>query len=1055
MQTHMTNGSIPIDGTRSQSIIHRDPTAPSDVSSPGKPITHSSRSGSTDSIYVPATTDRRLDSTNTSGPTAFGPDGTVATEALGAVINALAHHAWPTSRFFLNLCPAICKALGDMGVHVRVRHIADRNLERSHTYGPSDSDNTPSIRVTINEIDGQQRISVEDRFARNIHTQSTFDCEKFLEACHKAVDRAYKLAGNVAPAGCTATSIRQDSIENVRANPGNYLYNDDEDSNAFIREALQRPRVDARADARRGTEVTFATVNELATPGMLRQNYLNKRRLDRDARDDTTSQRTGLSHVSRVTQQSAATQHRVFASATRNDEADIQSQNQVEQSPLDAAGQPGIASPFDENEPFGGDVPPYCPVPDGINAPPRFYDLQELQETVAAHNERPIDMDAIAALFNEVRHYGPAFHQGSGHAAVTDHHTLMQRVTDDVENRFFRALGFDEKTVDQMYSSAFKTGMLNPLGSLPGMLCQYVVAPTVSPDGGRWASLGLSAFVAMLNPFLTGVLQTAVVETLAKARSSGGLTIEQSKNINDKKWLANIAKELGTATQTYLEHIAALQQRFDEVAQKYGIPPDDAAPQAAMAALLAAATPQESTDLANLAAAAKTAEATLHKVTEEVFSSQSSLKKQFWGNFCQGFIRTIRAPGNAAFNLLKGDQAKAVVQTMAPGATTTSAVQGLTTATTAWAGRAQKASDWAIYGAQVATALSLFGAQMFGAGIDERAKQKYAMKANIATGNLLTAAGKQRWLAGQSIRAQDVDADAVKGTVLTPPQSLAKQVLGVVEFRVKEAQALCEKYEAKTTPPRYAVRTVTPRTLEEGRDAPSYLTDQEYADYEAAKAALPEMKADLALMKKGLYGELKPDGFAGSLLLGHPEAYFSKLLSSLIRNKYHTNNEMAAQIVQRCAQGAHLVLFGSAGAIVLGKLIVALLGGSSKVPSKILAPLLALSLTQGAVGAFSQSAAINMKNYRRTGEDNIGNGGQFLRSMFAAPLVMNAHHQANKSVAGANQALDQSQQMNFFAQYMMDIAANGPSDTAIADVAPGVDVEPAADRRNSQTTTWV
>jgi hypothetical protein len=125
------------------------------------------------------------------------------------------------------------------------------------------------------------------------------------------------------------------------------------------------------------------------------------------------------------------------------------------------------------------------------------------------------------------------------------------------------------------------------------------------------------------------------------------------------------------------------------------------------------------------------------------------------------------------------------------------------------------------------------------------------------------------------------------------------------------------------------------------------------------------------------------------------------------------------------------------------------------VPSKILAPLLALSLTQGAVGAFSQSAAINMKNYRRTGEDNIGNGGQFLRSMFAAPLVLNAHHQANRSVTGANQALDQSRQMNFFAQYMMDIAANGQADPAAADV--GLDVNDAAtnDRRDSTTTTWV
>ncbi|RZI70658.1 MAG: hypothetical protein EOP38_31855, partial [Rubrivivax sp.] len=300
------------------------------------------------------------------------------------------------------------------------------------------------------------------------------------------------------------------------------------------------------------------------------------------------------------------------------------------------------------------------------------------------------------------------------------------------------------------------------------------------------------------------------------------------------------------------------------------------------------------------------------------------------------------------------------------------------------------------------------------------------MRANIATGDLFTVAGAKNVQRTGVISGADLDPTKIKALALTPVQALVKRCISncqAIETNTKQIVARLEA-EIKTEQqqrerPGARTQDLTPSGLESGDGASSRdKIRQRQMDLGVARTLLETVGKELDILKAGKFTKLEDTGVALHMLQDRPDRVFSSMLKKQIWAKYKSNNETASQMMQRFGQAWHLGVFGSAGSVIFGKLVTAIMGGTSQVNTRTLLGLLLLNVAQSATGAFSQSAAINAKNHRRANAEQVGNRRQLLNSVMAAPRVLMAHHKGNNAVTQANKALDDHAIANLVRTYV-------------------------------------
>lgn len=609
---------------------------------------------------------------------------------------------------------------------------------------------------------------------------------------------------------------------------------------------------------------------------------------------------------------------------------------------------------------------------------------------------RPIDVDAIAALVDSLRLYGPAAIPGQRPASIDD---LTGAITPAHVDRFHRAMGIDADERQRMDELSFRSGLLNPMGGLLSNILNYGVAPMLgSAAGNPWVGTGFSVAVAFcLQAVANALQQTAVVTACEHIRERGPTVVIDKNNIHDGNWIGDLPHELREAMDAYACAYGALAEWMVRVASDHGVAVAEADagrltpfPDDELRTALERLTPDERADFGRLSANFRQSEDGLQARLVDMLRAQGSVRRQQVGNFFQAGPRLVRSGASTLLDMLRGVPPG---QPLLPGQHT--AVLG----------------SWPVTGLKNGLLVTGHALQMASAGADEKRKQQYNNLLNMLFADVFTASGEAKVSRGEPISGADVDPAKVRKLVASPATALVQRMTAVLDQMKSAADERIGALEAAAA----GRATANPQPMQaadrlERGSIDLQFRDREHREYSELRQFSADLERDRVLLRQGNLRVLaeRPGSFIGALLTGSVQDYFSGFLAQDIRARYARPGEFSSQLVQRISSMFIGFTFGTAVSSTVGKLVTSSQGGSSEVSRRLIGGVAGLSFFFAGVGALTQYILISIKNHRRLNPDEVSAVRQLWRGILAPWYVYQAEWQGPHVMRQANALLDRN-----------------------------------------------
>jgi hypothetical protein len=567
--------------------------------------------------------------------------------------------------------------------------------------------------------------------------------------------------------------------------------------------------------------------------------------------------------------------------------------------------------------------------------------IADWSAAVDRDRSRPVDSAMAASVLNEVRNKG-SFNLGQSH------HEAIALVEDQHVERWRAALGLGAAEVQNMVQNAKTLGHFIPSGSTIFNAANYAVLPFLKNMGSdnAFVNTGIAVGVAgVLQPLVTGLMQTPIVAALDARRQKMGHAVALDGAVNAKRTPKQIGADLKEASAQVAGVDQQIAAKLTEMAHAYGLPaaPGGQFPVEDMSRVLDALANDPDVDrkTAHLEQFKALGMAQLEGMTrvkdlsDTLRMSQGVQGRQWQSTTRQIAPRTARAA--SAFVSVAGTAIERAMDV--------------------------KPTVWPTVAA-VGTALAALAWQHYAAGVDEvKGALEIEEKLNMLYGkNFLTEAGLDAQRNGTPILAEHIDEAKFRALAAGP----ASQTLARVGKLVGNyAGAL---------------------------------------DAEANPAKAAEYAHDISAMRENRLADLTPGGDAQRLLhevMGrgpeeHPFIYAAREGWQKL-----TTLEITAQLGQRFGLAWTGGVFGNVGATAGSRLVGALFGGAAQAPIAALLGGAALSTASGAAGAAAQFTVANVKNERRAEPDRVSFIAQLASSVVAPLWQYNQSSKASEALAAA------------------------------------------------------
>lgn len=592
--------------------------------------------------------------------------------------------------------------------------------------------------------------------------------------------------------------------------------------------------------------------------------------------------------------------------------------------------------------------------------------LGALEHAIGECRSRPVDRQAAAELVNTLR-----LQRRDG---AVGNRTMMANAARHSDD-WYRAQGLNEADIRQVHHAAFVSGTIYPGAGLLANLGQFFVSPFLSAGTGKpWVGTGTGMVIAgALQTPMYAAQQPVVVQFVEHTAERNGPVIQVDKNhIHHKEWLPGIATRASAQAARLDDSARAFADALDTVLARIPSGSRDNAAQPAghdearLAAWLEAN--RGDADAERLQASARAfAEAltALRDLHEGVLMTEAGHTRQQIGSRFQSISRILRPVFQGLVSLASG----------VPKSEAAAVAAGL-------AQRVARLDSRTIAVIQAFGALALTGFQHISAGYDEVAKVNYKNALNLIYGDFFTEDGNRRIAAGETVTADDIDEDKLRGLIASPAQSLVKRVTKSLDAEIARVEAQRDAAPASS------------------------------AQHAALDAAIATMKRDRARLKDNDLAGLSEGGHARTTLATNAAA----LLPGVRRDSWRNLNadELGTQVAQRLGQTFHMFGFGSFAASSVGRIVAAAADGSSHLASTTIGGLAVAGTGLGAIAAYSQGTTTTIKNHGKEAEPRMSLGRQTFYGVFALPfdlLGSSRAWSANRQAATAMQAAQRQMAM--------------------------------------------
>jgi hypothetical protein len=633
--------------------------------------------------------------------------------------------------------------------------------------------------------------------------------------------------------------------------------------------------------------------------------------------------------------------------------------------------------------------------------------LAGLQADFIAAKNRPVHPDVYLQLCQAYRVHDQR-HVDEGHENVTVK-TMTQRMDDDAIRLAGYASGMHRGDMDNLLKASFRSGLPNPISTaLPSMLT-FGASSFIGTIYGPWAGFGSALAFAVAKPFMAGGIQPAVVSLCDNLRGRNGPTVLAKGEVNDEVWLDAAAATLEGMNDGARQAISAFDQAVQTAMAEAEITdPKDLDTEAGVQRFLASLSEETKAAMRNALDGVQHALENSAPETREVLGAFSdaaadveaapdrpslmdqrettlkagfSNERQSVGNSWQRIPRTLRASGGTLTTGLSGLKPGEMPEHVNHAIHRANHLDGLNPYASAAIG-----TGWA-------AATSLVQSPM--AGLDERNKQEFNVKAAIAFYDAFTPEGKQRYLAGEEMDpARDVDQAKLRGIftsvaeyMVKSTQENLKQRQKVLGAELRDAGHVLNALPEDTS-------GITPQSMRDKVDR--YKT----------------MTAHLAAVTQGIRNG--DANFLSGLPNGEVKQAFDNcvrsggmhVLENMTKVKYAKQGELQAQWTQKVS--TDVSMFGLAGQFtpsIVNKLAAGICGGAGHVPNAVVGLLGFYNLAASFTGAQTQFAAINAKNNFREDPSKPSGARTFLRGNIAPVTQALADRHTAKALKGAEDVL--------------------------------------------------
>jgi hypothetical protein len=634
--------------------------------------------------------------------------------------------------------------------------------------------------------------------------------------------------------------------------------------------------------------------------------------------------------------------------------------------------------------------------------------LAGLEADCLEAKNRPVDASIYLQLCQAYRVHDER-HVDEGHENVSGR-TMTDRMDDDAIRLAGYASGLHGGDMDNLLKYSFRSGLPNPISTAVPSMLTFGASSFIGTIHGPWAGFGSALAFAIAKPFMAGGIQPAVVSLCDSIRGRNGPTVLAKGEVNDEVWLDAAALTLEgmndrarqaftafeQAVQTamaatkitdpkVLDTEAGLQRFLREVRDDHLTTMREALDEIQNALANSAPHTQEVLSAFSEAAADEAApvRSSMLAQRETTLKAEFSNLRQEEGNSWQRIPRTLRASGGTLTTALSGLKPEEMPpqEHLNRAIHRPSHLEGLNPYASAAIG-----TGWA-------AATSALQSPM--AGLDERNKQEFNVKAAIAFYDAFTPEGKQHYLAGEAMDpARDVDETKLRG-IFT---SVAEYMVKSTQENLKQRQKVLG---AEIRDAGHALDTLPDNTA--GITPPEMR-----AKIDRYKA----MRDDLAAVTQGLRNNTP--NFLSSLPNREVRQAFDRCITNggqhvwenMTKVKYAKQGELKAQWTQKVS--TDVSMFGLAGQFtpsIVNKLAAGICGGAGHVPNWVVGFLGFYNLAASFTGAQTQYAAINAKNNLREGNPKPTDFATFGRGNTAPWTQSRANSHTAEALRGADEVL--------------------------------------------------
>ncbi|KWT00096.1 type III effector [Pseudomonas syringae pv. cerasicola] len=645
-------------------------------------------------------------------------------------------------------------------------------------------------------------------------------------------------------------------------------------------------------------------------------------------------------------------------------------------------------------------------IPDGTTVMSRKpEDLSQLQTAYLAAKNAPTHPDLYLKLCETFRVHDER-HASEGHENICAK-TMTARIDDDaIRVMAYASRGMHGGDVNNFLKFSFNSGLPNPISSaLPSMLT-FGASSFIGAVHGPWSGFGSALAFAVAKPFMAGGIQPAIVSLCDNIRGRNAPTVLAKGEVNDEIWLDAAAQTLeglnedtrraltsfGDAVQAAITSVGIRDPKFletDEGLESFFDHLSDTHFNCLREALegvnnaLQNTAPQTRESLRALEEASRP---NMLEQRETTLKAEFSNLRQKEGNDWQRIPRSLRASGGTLTSGLSGLKRDEIPTRMNPALDRKSHFEGL------------NALASPAVGTSYAAAISLLQSPM--AGLDERNKQKFNVKAAIVFYDAFTPEGKQRYLAGEEMDPdRDVDQAKLRGVFTSVSEYMVKstqenlkqrqKVLGVEISEAGHALNALPENTSSITPPEIRAKVERYKALSADMSAVT----------QAIREGNPNFLTDL------------PDGEVKKAFDDCVNSGGMHVLENMTKVKYAKQGELKAQWTQKVS--TDVSMFGLAGQFtpsIVNKLAAAICGGAGHIPNAVVGFLGAYSLAASFIGAQTQFAAINAKNNFREGNPKPTSLETFMRGNLAPVMQASANRHSQHALQGAEQAISTARQ---------------------------------------------